>query len=166
MVDPLLTELNVPKPELIAENHDMPKKYHDQLKKVFKKYYHTAIRRWLMIISLLSLVYLIVDDIFMYRPSKLSMIMIATGVSLITISMLVYPIVRLHKIKQKHYKWYIGNFTMSRNKCIYIDNRQSIPTDKNDYQNANKNDIYLLVWIKNRKYAVNPHVSDVSELVA
>lgn len=166
MWDALLTELNYPKAELTAEDHDMPKKYHKQLNSVFKKYYHTAIRKLLLCSIIISLVYVIIDNVFNYKPSKIASIIIIASMTMITAVIAIYPLIRIHRIKKRNYKWHIGNTKFARNGYIYVDSTESVPTNKTDYKTQDKNDIYILVWIKKKKYAINTHTSDANDLAA
>ena len=166
MWDTAFCELYTSKPQLISEKRIMTDKHQKQINKIFKKYYHTAIRKIITLMAFLTLTYIVMDAILHYQPSKITMIIIASIISLATMCILVFPLVRIHKIKQKKYKWYIGKVTDAREHNIFIDYERSTPICKKDYETANPNDIYILIWIKNKKYAINPHVSDASELIA
>ena len=118
-----------------------------------------------MAASLATLGYLIIDDVFNFTPSKIITIMIATILTTFVATILVYPLVRIHKIKHRAYKWHIGKCAFARNHHIFIDGKESTPTNKHDKTNTDGN-IYMLIWFKNKKYAINTYTKDIEELSA
>lgn len=169
MWEPLFAELNTPEEPISCEQSEMSDKYHRRLKKIFKKYYHTAIRKIAMILSIIALAFYITDNIIAYDSYKTIMIILFSIVTVASSCILIYPLVRIHNIKNKKYKWHIGQKRFARNSIIFIDHQKSTPTDPKDCRSINElsnDNIYIILWVKKKKYAINTHTNKTADLAA
>ena len=78
-----------------------------------------------------------------------------------------YPLIRVHKIKNHKYKWHIGNVTRIDKKDIFIDYEKARQVNKSDNFEMNSENTCMIIWLgKHKKYAINMHTNNSSELTA